>query len=61
MDKVNWYESRERLIKLLPIKQKELQQCKNDIEEIEFCIEAYTQKVGDYKPEEVKTEPTATQ
>lgn len=54
MDKVNWYESREKLVKLLESKHKELQQCKNDIEEIEFCIETYSQKVGDYKPEENK-------
>ena len=52
MDKVIWYESREKLIKVLEAKNKELEQCKNDIEEIKFCIESYSQKVGDYKPEE---------
>ena len=61
MDKVNWYESREKLIKLLEVKEKELQQCKNDIEEVKYCIEAYSIRVGDYKPEEVKIEATATQ
>lgn len=53
MDESEWYRSRENLKKLLEQKKLELTKLNNDISEIEFCIETYSSKVGDYKPEVV--------
>jgi hypothetical protein len=51
MDKADWFESRENLIKLLDSKKKELEKNAKDIAEIEYCIELYAKKVGNFKPE----------
>ncbi len=51
MDKEKWFFSRQKLISLLETQKKQLIQIQNDIEEIEFCIESYGSKVGDFVPE----------
>lgn len=59
MDESDWYRSRENLKKLLETKKLELIRLKNDISEIEYCIETYAVKAGDYKPmpEKENSEP----
>lgn len=48
MNKKTWEESLEKLKKLLVLKKEELEKLNNDIEEIEYSIECYENKIKTY-------------